>query len=69
MGEIKPRDNALRVKSVDRVSRVALGGESRTRLNLDRLRQRVMAAIEEEEECVGFESPFSLFSCLPLLLN
>jgi hypothetical protein len=24
------------------------------------LRQRVVAAIEEAEECVGFESPFSL---------
>lgn len=48
-GEVKLRENTLGVKSVDGVTRVALGRESRIRLNPDRLRQRVVAAIEEAE--------------------
>jgi hypothetical protein len=36
--EVKPRDYALRVKSVHWVGRVALGREGRIRLNSDRLR-------------------------------
>jgi hypothetical protein len=49
LGKVKPRDYALGVKSVHWVGRIALSREGRIRLDSDRLRQRVMAAIEEAE--------------------
>jgi hypothetical protein len=49
LGEVNPRDYAFRVKSVDRVGRIALSREGGIRLDSDRSRQRVMAAIEEAE--------------------
>jgi hypothetical protein len=37
-GEVKSRDNAMGIESVDRVSRVTLCREGRVRLNSNRLR-------------------------------
>lgn len=49
LGEVNPRDDLFGVKSVHWVGCIALGHGSHIHLNLDRLRQRVMAVIEEAE--------------------
>ncbi|OKP06704.1 hypothetical protein PENSUB_6200 [Penicillium subrubescens] len=48
----------LGVESVHWVGRVALSREGRLRLNLDRLGQRIVAAMEEAKQYVGLHSPF-----------
>ena len=49
LGKVKPRDYAVGVKPVYWVGRITLSREGRICLDSDRLRQRVMAAIEEAE--------------------